>query len=120
MELYMIEVNMADAPPAWAWFRDVLGLSVLIEDAPHGFALLAAGPARLAVKQNAHGPASGYSLVFHVEDLADERRRLAQRGISVGEVLTNRAEGYEEFGLYGPEGISVRLFAWIGSGISSR
>jgi predicted enzyme related to lactoylglutathione lyase len=114
MNLFMVEVRVRDGPAAWGWFRDVLGLSVRFVDARNKFALLEAGGVGLAVKEGGDGPPrEGFSLVFRVDDLDAERRRLASLDVAVGERIENPSEGYHEFGVEGPEGLPVRLFSWI-------
>jgi predicted enzyme related to lactoylglutathione lyase len=115
VELFLIEVRVRDGPAAWTWFRDVLGLSLRLLDAPNRFALLTAGDVGLAVKVSDDGPPNeGFSLVFRVDDLDAERARLVSLGNEVGKIIENAGEGYREFRVAGPEGVAVRLFAWIG------
>ena len=50
MDLYLVELAVADWPASVAWYRDRLGLRVELLDDANEYALLAAGPARLALK----------------------------------------------------------------------
>jgi catechol 2,3-dioxygenase-like lactoylglutathione lyase family enzyme len=112
VDLFLVEVRVRDAPAAWAWFRDVLGLRLGLVDASNGFALLDAGGVNLAVKRGREAPGEAFSLVFRVDDLLAERQRLAALGVPVGQIVENASEGYRELRLVGPEGLVVRLFAW--------
>jgi hypothetical protein len=55
IELSFSEVVVADWPRALRWYSGVLGLHPTVEDAANGFALLDAGPCRLALR-GAIGP----------------------------------------------------------------
>jgi predicted enzyme related to lactoylglutathione lyase len=115
MQLFMIQLRASDWRHLRAWYRDVLGLNVLMEDVAGGFALLDAGPTKLAIKARREGETvlpSDSALVFQVEDLDGERRRLARLGVVAGEIVENRAEGFRECGITDPQGNSITLFAW--------
>jgi catechol 2,3-dioxygenase-like lactoylglutathione lyase family enzyme len=117
MQLFMIQLNVANWPRALAWYRDVLGMRPTLVDESNRFALLEAGPVRIALKE---GETTGERLVFLVDDLDTERRRLIDCGVAVGESRENVAEGYREIRLADPEGMPIRLFAWTGAEIHHK
>jgi catechol 2,3-dioxygenase-like lactoylglutathione lyase family enzyme len=110
----MIEIRVADWPRALAWYRDVLGLPVRLEDAPRRFALLDAGPGRVALKgDDTPAPARDAArLVFQVDDLDAERARLLALAVDVGPAIEHRDEGFREARLLDPDGTPITLFAW--------
>ena len=84
---------------------------------PSIIALLLAGSGRLGVqgtKEARFATGTGkVRLVFQVNDLDGERRRLIEQGVAVGDLVENHEEGYREARLQDPEGHSLRLFAWV-------
>lgn len=114
IELFMIEVRVADLARAGRWYVDVLGLRPVLDDPGGRFVLLEAGSGRMALKE---GPPSAdrgaVRLIFRVADVDAERVRLAGLGVEVGEV-TESAEGYREVRLADPDGTPIRLFSWVG------
>lgn len=118
--LFMVELLVADWPRAVAWYRDALGLPVLLHDAAGSFALLKSGGCRLALKAG-EPPArrDGFRLVFHVPDLDAARTGLIARSVDVSEPVENRAEGYRAARLTDPEGTPIQLFAWTRDGAGS-
>lgn len=114
MKLFMIEIRVADWPRSLAWYRDVLGLSVLLEDAPRRFALLDASPGRVALKggESLDPRRDSARLVFRVDDLDAERARLIPLGVAVGPVIEHPDERFREVRLLDPDGTPITLFAW--------
>lgn len=112
MDLFMVEVRAADWPGVVSWYRDVLGLPVLLVDEEGRFALLDAGPGHVAIKEGG-GARGAVRLVFRVKDVENERARLRALGVAVGEVVVNPSEGYREVRLDDPEGTPIRLFDQI-------
>lgn len=116
MTLFMLELRVADWPGAVSWYADVLGLRVALRDVANRFALLEApGGGRLALKEGDRVPrhAGHVRLVFRVDDLDAERRRLLDLGVPVGEAIANDREHYREARLADPEGTAITLFAWV-------
>ena len=111
--LYAVELRTAHWAASVAWYRDVLGLRVLGRSAEEGYALLAAGDARLAIlaRPAAAGPSDRWSLAFEVADLDATRCRLAAASAAPGEPRTH-AEGYRELTVADPDGNRIRLFTW--------
>ncbi|MEO6807906.1 MAG: VOC family protein [Isosphaeraceae bacterium] len=110
----MTEIHVTDWPRSLAWYRDVLGLSVRLEDAPRRFALLEAGPGRVALKgdDSSKGPRDSARLVFQVDDLDVERARLLSLGETVDPVIEHLDERFHEARLLDPDGTPITLFAW--------
>jgi catechol 2,3-dioxygenase-like lactoylglutathione lyase family enzyme len=116
IELFMVEVRVADWASSARWYVEVLGLRPVLEDREGRFLLLEAGPGRLALKE---GPGSSdrgaVRLIFRVGDVDEARARLIGLGVKVGEA-SESAEGYREVRLADPEGTPIRLFSWAGRG----
>ena len=114
MDLYLVELAVADWPASVAWYRDRLGLSVVLLDEPNRYALLAAGPARVALKRGPARP-GGTVLTFHVRDLDAELSRLAVLGVvSLGPVKAS-PEGYRVARFSDPDGHQLSVFEWVNS-----
>ncbi len=113
-EFFMVELRASDWERLWAWYRDVLGLRVALMDLPGRFALLEAGPCRIAIKAGAvEGVRSGVRLVFRVDDLEGEVARLRALGVELSGPLDVAVERYREVRLTDPEGTPITLFAWM-------
>jgi catechol 2,3-dioxygenase-like lactoylglutathione lyase family enzyme len=117
LDLFMTVIRVASWQTTVRWYIDTLGLSPVLMDAQHEFALLSAGSGRLGVQGTKEarftsGPGK-VRLVFQVNDLDGERRRLIEQGVAVGDLVENHEEGYREVRLQDPEGHSLRLFAWV-------
>ena len=116
IELFMVEVRVADWASSSRWYVDVLGLRPVLEDRERRFSLLEAGSARVALKE---GPALGgrgaVRLIFKVGDVDEARARLVALGVEVSPT-TESAEGYREARLLDPEGTPIRLFSWAAEG----
>lgn len=95
------------------WYRDALGLKVLVRVLDDEYALLEAGDTRLAILgRAAAGEASGrWSLGFEVSDVVVARERLLGMAMTVGEP-TIHPEGFHELRVVDPDGNRLRLFAW--------
>ena len=116
LDLFMTVIRVANWQTTVRWYIDTLGLTPILLDAPHEFALLSAGNGRLGLQgvkegRSLAGPGK-VRLVFQVPDLDRERQRLIDRGVAVGAPIDNHEEGYREVRLQDPEGHSLRLFAW--------
>jgi predicted enzyme related to lactoylglutathione lyase len=112
-ELFSIELRSARWGELVAWYRNVLGLKVLIRALDDGYALLQAGSARLAILERPEAPPASHrwSLGFEVADLAACRDRLRMAGAEVHEPPPN-PEGFREIVTHDPDGNRLRLFAW--------
>jgi catechol 2,3-dioxygenase-like lactoylglutathione lyase family enzyme len=111
--LYAVELRTPRWAEAVAWYRDVLGLRVLVRSAEEGYALLAAGDVRLAIlaRPAAAGPSDRWSLAFEVADLEAAQARLAAAGSPLSAPRTHD-EGYRELTVADPDGNRIRLFCW--------
>jgi len=111
--LFAVEIRTTRWPELVAWYRDVLGLEVLLRVVDDRYALLAAGPARLAILgREATDPVSRrWSLGFEVVDLEVTRRALLAAGIESPPATAN-PEGFRELVVTDPDGNRIRLFAW--------
>ena len=120
LTLFAVELRSTQWEALVAWYRDVLGLEVLLRVVDDRYALLAAGSARLAIlgRDDAVPPgsrwsqSSRWSLVFELADLEATRERLMATGCAAPEPTAN-PEGFREFVVADPDGNRVRLFAWI-------
>ena len=118
----MVEVRVADWRRSVAWYRDVLGLRVTLEDPAGGFALLEGGREgiRVAIKGGpAGGDRRGIRLVFEVEDADRAGADLTARGVAVDGPIAS-AEGYREVRLVDPDGTAIGLFSWTRPGADDR
>jgi catechol 2,3-dioxygenase-like lactoylglutathione lyase family enzyme len=111
MDLYLVELTVADWPASVAWYRDRLGLTVELLDHAHQFGLLAAGPARLALKAGQPAPGSS-KVTFRVTDLDAELTRLERAGVVPISSVRTSPEGYRAARLLDPDGHRVELFVW--------
>ena len=118
--LFMAEIRVTDIDRSLTWYRDTLGLSPVLVDQTHGFALLDAGNARIALKERPDTqPGSNVRLVFEAEHLDLEHRRLTSLGVEPSAILENPTEGYREFRLTDPDQTPLTLFAWLSESTSS-
>jgi len=117
VDLFMTVVRVADWPTIVRWYTDTLGLVPVLLDHKHEFAFLAAGQGRLGlqgIKRSSESVArSNVRLVFQVDDLDLQRRRLIEQGVAVSAAINNSDEGYREIRLHDPVGNSLTLFAWL-------
>ncbi|MGL6094506.1 MAG: VOC family protein [Fimbriiglobus sp.] len=119
MTLYMVELIVAEFGGTVAWFRDVLGLRVLLLDEMNRFALLqGVGGGRLAVKVGIPAP-GGVRLHFQVPDLDAELAQLRGRGAHLESPPLVSPEGYRRAVVRGPAGSPVVLFEWVQPGSMS-
>ncbi|MDR3636438.1 MAG: VOC family protein [Isosphaeraceae bacterium] len=116
-KLFVVELKVVDWPGAVRWYEETLGLTLLLRDAAHSFALLGAGPARVGLKQatQSESAARPFRLVFQVDDLEAAEVHLRARGVKVGPPSYNEDEGYGEIRLTDPEGTPITLFQWLRS-----
>ena len=112
MELFLVELTVADWLASLAWYRDQLGLAVKLLDAPNQYALLAAGSGRLVIKAGTPSPGST-KITFRVNDLAAEVARLAAAGVSPTGGIRVSAEGYQSVRFNDPDGHRIEIFEWV-------
>jgi predicted enzyme related to lactoylglutathione lyase len=111
--LYCIELRTAQWERAVAWYREALGLRVLVRAVDDGYALFEAGQSRLAVlaRRNAGDASPRWSLGFEVDNLDLAAQRLLEAGSDVTRPRSN-SEGFQEILTTDPDGNTIRLFAW--------
>ena len=111
--LFSVEVRTSQWDNMVFWYRNILGLRVLVRVVDDGNALFEAGDTRVAIlsRENA-GEASGcWSLGFEVTDLEAACIRLREANADVVEPKTH-PEGFRELVTNDPDGNLLRLFAW--------
>lgn len=111
--LYCVELRTASWPAMVAWYREVLGLRVLVRVVDDGYALLDAGGTRLAIitRTDPAQPSRRISLAFEVADV----QRLCQRLTEMGAPVSHPArdpEGLREAETADPDGNRIRVFSW--------
>ena len=111
--LFSVELRTARWTELVEWYRNVLGLRVLLRVVDDGYALLEAGDTRLAIlgRPTPGEPSGRWSLGFEVEDLDAVHDRLAAAGASATQPQTHH-EGFREFRTVDPDGTRLRLFSW--------
>jgi predicted enzyme related to lactoylglutathione lyase len=111
--LYCIELRTSQWEALVDWYRNALGLKVLVRVVDDGYALLDAGQIRLAlIARETPGEVSArWSLAFEVEDLELAAARLLASGSEVVQPPLN-AEGFRDLLTADPDGNRIRLFCW--------
>ena len=111
--LFSVELRTARWPELVEWYRNVLGLRVLVRVVDDAYALFEAGDTRLAIlgRPTPGDPSGRWSLGFEVEDLDAAHARLAAAGATVTEPETHH-EGFRELRVVDPDGNRLRLFSW--------
>lgn len=111
--LFAVEIRSSRWESLVAWYRDALGLEVLLRVIDDRYALLAAGAARLTIlgRDDAVPESRRWSLAFEVTDLETVRARLVAAGCAAPGPVAN-PEGFREFVVTDPDGNRIRLFAW--------
>ena len=107
--LAFVELQVADWPAAVVWYRDVLGLPVVLRVEADRFALLQAGSGQLALKAGQSQPGS-VLLTFEVEDLPSALEHLARLGVMPEAPLKTSPEGYRRALLRDPDGYRLCLY----------
>ena len=111
MDLYLVELAVADWSASVAWYREVLGLTPDRIDNANRFALFQAGPGRLALKAGEPKP-GGVRLYFQVPSLSRELERLAALGAPACGPVKESYEAYRRAFVRDPDGYFVGLFEW--------
>lgn len=111
--LYCVELRTENWDKLVQWYREVLGLRVLVRVVDDGYALLEAGDTRLAIiKRESSGDASRrISLAFEVSDVVALCAELRQSGAPISHPARD-PEGLREAETADPDGNRIRLFAW--------
>jgi catechol 2,3-dioxygenase-like lactoylglutathione lyase family enzyme len=106
MRLHFVELQVRDWAASLVWYRETLGLEVLLTDTAASFALLRAGTGRLALKAGTPSP-GGVLLALEVDDLSPWQSRLALEDVKTS------PEGYRRAKLTDPDGYAISLFEWV-------
>ena len=114
----MTEVRVVDWRESVRWYRDVLGLRVVLDDPAGRFTLLEAGPGRgrVALKHDPdpiRAEREAVRLVFEVADLDGFTAELSRQGIPFDGPKSS-VEGYREVKLLDPDGTPIGVFGWDG------
>ena len=111
--LFSVELRTAQWEHMVQWYRNVLGLLVLVRVVDDGYALFEAGDTRVAIlsRENAGAASGRWSLGFEVIDLEATHARLRAADADVVEPKTH-PEGFRELVTDDPDGNRLRLFAW--------
>lgn len=108
-----MEVRTAAWDALVAWYREVLGLRVLLRVSDDGYALLGDARGRIAIVSRPDpGPAGErIGLAIEVADLDAAAARLTAAGADVTRLPPN-PEGFAELLTRDPDGNRLRLFTW--------
>ncbi len=110
--LYCVELRTDNWDALVEWYREVLGLRVLVRVIDDGYALLEAGETRLALLARPSGePSKRVSLAFEVSDMRHILARLQAVGSSFSHPKRDQ-EGLREANTTDPDGNRIRLFSW--------
>jgi catechol 2,3-dioxygenase-like lactoylglutathione lyase family enzyme len=109
--LYLVELTVRDWPASVDWYRNVLGLQLVMRVDADRFALFRAGPTRLALKAGEPRPGTTL-LTFEVRNLAAQLERLAAHGVAPEGTVKASPEGYRRALLRDPDGYRLSLFEW--------
>lgn len=111
--LYCVEIRTGDWEQSVRWYREVLGLRVLVRAVDDGYALFEAGDTRLALlARESPGEASPrWSLGFEVDNIELAIERLT-RAHSKFTRPSRHPEGFQEIVTQDPDGNTIRLFTW--------
>jgi catechol 2,3-dioxygenase-like lactoylglutathione lyase family enzyme len=111
--LYCVELRTANWYALVDWYREVLGLRVLVRVVDDGYVLLEAGETRLALiaRTTPGEPSRRISLAFEVGDVRQVCERLEAVGSPVSHPRRDQ-EGLREANTTDPDGNWIRLFSW--------
>lgn len=112
-ELYCVELRTRQWRELVAWYKNALGMRSLLRVEEDRYALLAAGPTRLAIvgRESPGESTSRWTLSFEVPDLDVAEARLEGSGVEVGPRRLH-PEGFTTIAATDPDGNRVRLFTW--------
>jgi predicted enzyme related to lactoylglutathione lyase len=109
-----LDLIVRDVPTAAAFFRDVVGLALRVDD-PY-YAELDGGAVTIMLSATALvpvEPAAGVILHFQVEDVAAAVAQAQQHGARLLRGPAATDWGTESVMLAGPEGIIVDFYRWL-------
>ena len=120
-KLDSIDLIVRDVPSAAAFFRDVVGLTLRVDDPRYaeldgeGMTIMLSPDAMVAVK-----PGAGVILHFQVTDVAEALEQARGRGATVLREPAPTDWGTESAMIAGPEDIIVDFYSWIGDHFNQR
>jgi predicted enzyme related to lactoylglutathione lyase len=111
--LYCVELRTENWERMLRWYREVLGLRVLVRVVDDGYALIEAGDTRLAIisRKSAQPATRRVSLAFEVRDVPALCAELRDAGSPVTHPKRD-PEGLREAETADPDGNRIRLFMW--------
>ena len=111
--LYCVELRTSQWERSPRWYREILGLRVLVRVAEDGYALLEAGETRLVLlaREETAEPSPRWSLGFEVDSLEAIVSRLTAEGSNIL-YPHGQTEKFHEITTEDPDGNHIRLFAW--------
>jgi catechol 2,3-dioxygenase-like lactoylglutathione lyase family enzyme len=111
--LYCIELRTSNWEASVEWYRNILGLRVLVRVTDDGYALLDAGDTRVALlaREMPGEPTRRISLAFEVPDLSAVAERLKRLDPTFSAPKTD-SESLREINTTDPDGNRLRLFSW--------
>jgi catechol 2,3-dioxygenase-like lactoylglutathione lyase family enzyme len=111
--LYCIELRTQNWERMVHWYREVLGLRVLVRVMDDGYALVDAGDTRIALLSRLDGGEASrrISLAFEVGDVRKVCARLEAAGSVISHPKRDQ-EGLREANTADPDGNWIRLFSW--------
>jgi predicted enzyme related to lactoylglutathione lyase len=115
MKLDNLDVIVKNVPAAAAFFRDVVGLTLRVNE--ERYAELDAGPVTLMLSPDAMVPmkqAAGVILHFQVEDVAQALEKARSKGAKVLLEVTRTDWGTESAMIAGPEDVVIDFYRWVG------
>jgi len=112
-ELFAVEIRTDQWETMVHWYRNVLGLRVLVRVTDDSYALLSAGETRLAIlgRSQIDAPSRRISLALEVHDLGAAIARLEEADWPEPERQESE-EGFVSLATQDPDENSIRLFAW--------
>jgi len=111
--LYCVEMRTTRWEDVLTWYRETLGLKVLVRIVEDGYALLEAGETRIALlsRPDAGEASPRWSLGFEVENIEVLLGRLKAARSPI-KIPKSNAEGLREVVTADPDGNKIRLFCW--------
>jgi len=111
--LYCVEIRTNRWDTMVQWYRQTLGLRVLVRVVEDGYALIEAGETRIALlsREQITEPNSRWSLGFEVDNLTKLVLQL-EAARTEFHAPRRHEEGFNEILTADPDGNVIRLFSW--------
>lgn len=113
-KLFSVELRTTRWAALVEWYRDAIGLPLLLRSDESRYALLQAGDSKLTIlgRDRPADSSRRWSLAFEVMNLPVVLRRIVSMGSRPTEPRVD-VEGYAEFTVADPDGNRVRVFQWV-------